>query len=47
MVWLMSGKYLQGGDDVTLGDAGHCTEIFYAESASKVSQDLKEDPGPI
>ena len=42
-----SHKYLQGGDDVTLGNAGHSAEVFDAEGAPEVPEDLEEDPGPI
>ena len=40
-------KYLQGGDDVTLGDAGHSAEVLDAEGAPEVPEDLEKDPGPI
>ena len=40
-------KYLQGGDDVTLSDAGHSAEVLDAEGAPEVPEDLEKDPGPI
>lgn len=42
-----SKKYLQGRDDVTLGNAGHSAEVFDAEGAPEVPEDLEEDPGPV
>ena len=44
---LSSDNYLQGGNDVTLGDAGHRAELLDAEGAPEVPENFEEDPRPV